>query len=430
MHLCFMNIKSVASAAAPMHKMISRHIISEADHAPSTGSGEIMSEGFILTVNAGSSSIKFAVFSSGDSPQRILSGQIERIGNPDAQLVAKRVGTDGEDRRPIQADTHQKAAESVAAYIHQRLGPGAIASIGHRVVHGGLHLLDHQLITPDVLAELRRAQPLDMAHLPREIALIEAFAKSFPTLPQIACFDTAFHRDLPTVAKLLPIPRQFTDAGVRRFGFHGLSYTYLMDHLARPKAADGRIILAHLGAGASMAAVRDAKPIDTTMSFTPIAGLVMATRPGDLDPGLLVYLMRQEKMSPDDMDDFISRRCGLLAVSQTSADMRDLLAARATDPRAAEAVDLFCYQAKKHLCALTATLAGLDTLVFAGGIGEHAPEVRAGICEGLDFLGLKLDQSKNASGYDIISASDSHVTVRIIPTDEEIVIARLVRSLL
>jgi acetate kinase len=387
----------------------------------------------ILTVNAGSSSVKFAVFDSADPPQRILTGQVERIGNPDAQLVAKRAGTQAEDRRPIQAKNHHNAAESIAAYIHERLGGDVVSAIGHRVVHGGLHLLDHCLITPDIIAELRRNQPLDVTHLPREIALIEAFAKSFPGRPQIACFDTAFHRDMPTMAKLLPIPRKFTDAGIRRFGFHGLSYTYLMNQLvtiADADAANGRIILAHLGSGASMAAVRGGKPIDTTMAFTPTAGLVMGTRPGDLDPGLLVYLMKEEKLSAEEMDDFISSRCGLLGISQTSADMRDLIVSRNTDPRAADAVNLFCYQAKKHLCALVSTLGGVDTIVFAGGIGEHAPEVRAAICEGLDFLELRLDASKNARGEKIISANQSRVNIRIIPTDEEIVIARIVLSIL
>jgi acetate kinase len=389
-------------------------------------------EKFILTVNAGSSSIKFAVFTNNDSPNRILTGQVERIGNPNAQLIAKRTGSSTEDRQPIQAESHDDATESISAYIRKQLGPDAVTAIGHRVVLGGIHLQEHGLITPEMMNELRQSQPLDITHLPREIALIDAFAKSFPARPQIACFDTAFQRDMPAMAKLLPIPRKFTDAGIRRFGFHGLSYTYLMDRLTTldPNAATGRIILAHLGNGASMAAVRAGKPIDTTMSFTPTAGLVMGTRPGDMDPGLLVYLMKEQKLSADEMDDFISNHCGLLAVSETSADMRDLLAARAADPRAADAVSLFCYQAKKHLCALTSTLSGLDTLIFAGGIGEHAPEVRSAICDGLDFLGLKLDESKNARGADIISDNQSRVTVRIIPTDEEIVIARIVRSIL
>jgi acetate kinase len=389
-------------------------------------------EPFILTVNAGSSSIKFAVFTDTDSPNRILTGQVERIGNPDAQLIAKRAGSSTEDRHPIQASSHDTATESISAYIRKQLGPDAVAAIGHRVVLGGIHLQEHGLITPEMMTELRESQPLDITHLPREIALIDAFAKSFPSRPQIACFDTAFHRDMPPVAKLLPIPRKFTDAGVRRFGFHGLSYTYLMDRLTTldPNAAAGRVILAHLGNGASMAAVRAGKPIDTTMSFTPTAGLVMGTRPGDIDPGLLVYLMKEQKISPEEMDVFLSNRCGLLGISQTSADMRDLLAARATDPRAADAVDLFCYQAKKHLCALASTLGGLDTIIFAGGIGEHAPEVRAAICDGLNFLGLTLDESRNTRGGDIISTDQSRVTIRIIPTDEEIVIARIVRSIL
>jgi acetate kinase len=387
----------------------------------------------ILTVNAGSSSIKFAVFTAGDSPERILNGQVERIGNPDTQLIAKHSGTAEEDRVPIQAKSHKTATEPIAGYIRQRLGPDAIAAIGHRVVHGGIHLLEHRLVTPELIAELRRVQPLDVTHLPREIALIEGFHQAFPAVPQIACFDTAFHRNLPLVAQLLPIPRRYHDAGVRRFGFHGLSYTYLMSELAKvagPEVANGRIILAHLGSGASMAAVRGGKAIDTTMAFTPTSGLVMGTRPGDLDPGLLVYLMKEERLSAQDMDEFIARRCGLLGVSETSSDMRDLFAARATDSRAAEAVELFCYQAKKHLCALAGTLGGLDTIVFAGGIGEHSPEVRAGICDGLDFLGLKLDASRNARGDEIISAEQSRIGIRIIPTDEEIVIVRIVRSIL
>jgi acetate kinase len=283
-----------------------------------------------------------------------------------------------------------------------------------------------------VIAELKSAEPLDLAHLPREIALIEAFGKAFVDVPQVACFDTAFHRHLPRVAQLLPIPRKYSDGGVRRFGFHGLSYSYLMSELARiakPQAA-GRVILAHLGSGASMAAVRGGEPIDTTMAFTPTAGLVMGTRPGDLDPGLLVYLSRIEKWTPDQMDDFLNSRCGLLGVSQTSADMQDLQKREANDPRAAEAVELFCYQARKWIGALAGALGGLDTLIFSGGIGEHAPEIRRRICEGLEFLGLRLDARLNSDVAPLISTPQSSVAVRVIPTDEEIVIARIVRELI
>ncbi|MGD0140837.1 MAG: acetate/propionate family kinase [Tepidisphaeraceae bacterium] len=386
-----------------------------------------------LTVNGGSSSIKFAVFSATSPLKRLFSGQVERIGTPGARLTATRDNSSDLETIPVVAATFHAGVQSIVNYLSRRLGDSAIGAIGHRIVHGGMHLLDNQLITEESIAELRRTQPLDLAHLPREIALIEGFRHAFPAIPQIACFDTAFHRNLPLVAQMLPIPRRYHNAGVRRFGFHGLSYTYLMSQLATlagPEIANGRVILAHLGSGASMAAVRAGKPIDTTMAFTPTSGLVMATRPGDLDPGLLVYLAKDQNLSNLEMDKFISQQCGLLGVSETSSDMRDLLAARPTDPRAAEAVDLFCYQAKKHLCALTATLGGLDTLVFSGGIGEHAPEVRAGICQGLDFLGLHLDPSRNARGEPIISSPQSRIAIRIIPTDEEIVIARIVRSIL
>jgi acetate kinase len=380
----------------------------------------------ILTVNGGSSSIKFAIFTFSSPPRRVFSGQVERIGLPGTRLISTRAGQSAPETKPVDASTFARAADVLIGYLRERLGGAKIAGVGHRVVHGGVHLLDNQIVTAELVDELRRTQPLDLAHLPREIALIEAFRKGFPSLPQVACFDTAFHRDLPIVARLLPIPRHYFDEGVRRFGFHGLSYTYLMKRLAEvagPEAANGRVILAHLGSGASMAAVRGGKPIDTTMAFTPTAGLVMGTRPGDLDPGLLVYMMRVQKMSPDEMDAFISQKCGLLGVSQTSSDMRDLIGRRAADARAAEAVDLFCYQAKKFVGALFAALGGLGTLVFSGGIGEHSPQARAGICDGLECLGIHLDPDRNQADKEVISAEGSAVVVRVIATDEEAVIA-------
>ena len=383
----------------------------------------------VLTVNGGSSSIKFAVFAPGTPPRRVLAGQIERIGETGTRLVTTGDPAASPEVRPVEAADHSHAAACLIAYLRERLGPAALAGVGHRVVHGGVHLLDHQPVTADLIAELRRNQPLDLAHLPREIALIEAFRGAFPELPQVACFDTAFHRDMPRAAQILPIPRHYAAAGVRRFGFHGLSYTYLMGRLAEvagPDAANGRVLLAHLGSGASMAAVRGGKAMDTTMGFTPTAGLVMGTRPGDLDPGLLVYMMRVQRMAPDQMDAFISRRCGLLGVSETTADMGDLLARRAADERAAEAVEIFCYQARKFAGALTAAMGGLDTFVFAGGIGEHAPAVRAEICRGLEYLGLNLDPTRNGANAGVISTDQSRVTVRVIPTDEELVIARAV----
>ncbi|MDB5172708.1 MAG: acetate kinase, partial [Phycisphaerales bacterium] len=264
-------------------------------------------------------------------------------------------------------------------------------------------------------------------HLPREIALIEVFGRGFPGVPQVACLDTAFHRDLPRVAELLPIPRKFFEAGIRRLGFHGLSYAYLMEELGSiaPREASGRVILAHLGSGASMAAVRDGKSVDTTMAFTPTAGLVMGTRPGDLDPGLLIYLMREQNLTPEQMDEFLSKRCGLIGLSETSADMRDLIARRDTDRRAAEAVEVFCYQAKKWIGAYAAVMGGLDAVVFSGGIGEHSPEVRAETCAGLEFLGLRIDAGRNKAGAAVISRDESKVAVRVIATDEESMIARI-----
>jgi acetate kinase len=290
-----------------------------------------------------------------------------------------------------------------------------------------------ELVTQGLLDELDRISPYDPDHLPSEIELIEAFRQRHPKLPQVACFDTAFHRTMPRVAKLLPIPRRYDAKGVERYGFHGLSYAYLMEELARlgdPAATAGRVILAHLGNGASLAAVRDGKSIDTSMGFTPTAGLVMSTRSGDLDPGLAPYLARTEHMTTEQFYKMVNHRSGLLGVSETSSDMRDLLAREASDIRAAEAVALFCYQAKKWLGSFAAALGGLDTLVFTGGIGENAPLVRARICEGLGFLGIELGERPNAGNEAVISTDASRVTVRVIRTDEDLMIARSVGRIL
>jgi len=286
-----------------------------------------------------------------------------------------------------------------------------------------------EAVTGELLDELHRLSPYDPDHLPREIDLIEAFRQRHPKLPQVACFDTAFHRTMPRVARLLPIPRRFDAKGIQRYGFHGLSYAYLTEELARlgdPAATNGRVILAHLGNGASIAAVRDGKSIDTSMGFTPTAGLVMSTRSGDLDPGLAPYLARTEQIGTQQFYKMVNHESGLLGVSEISSDMRDLLTREAGDVRAAEAVALFCYQAKKWIGSFAAALGGLDTLVFAGGIGENAPPVRARICEGLSFLGIEWNEARNAETAAVISADGSRVTVRVIRTDEELMIARSV----
>jgi acetate kinase len=383
----------------------------------------------ILSINGGSSSIKFALFEAGDSLLRILEGGIERIGLPEATLRVKGLNQADNFSRLVKAPDHTVAVGQLMDWIEERSGREALTAVGHRVVHGGPNYSKPQRITPEMVEELRRLSPFDPEHLPEEILLTEAFHRRFPDLPQVACFDTAFHHDLPRVARLLPIPRRYEAQGVRRYGFHGLSYAFLLGELARlvgAEAAQGRVILAHLGNGASLAAVRGGKSIDTSMGFTPAAGLVMSTRSGDLDPGLISYMARSEQMTALQFDQMVNHESGLLGVSETSSDLRDLLAQEAGDVRAAEAVALFCYQAKKWIGSFAAALGGLDTLVFAGGIGENAPTVRARICDGLGFLGIELEEKRNAANEGVISADDSRVAVRVIRTDEELMIARSV----
>jgi acetate kinase len=383
----------------------------------------------ILTVNGGSSSIKFALFRAGTPPQRILEGSIERIGLPAGVFAAR--GADPADTftRPIRAADHAAAVEILMDWVADRFRGGSLAAIGHRVVHGGPKYSRPRPITPDLIAELHQLSPFDPEHLPEEILLTEAFHRRFPDLPQVACFDTAFHHDLPRVAQLLPIPRRYAAQGVRRYGFHGLSYAFLMQELERTageQAARGRVILAHLGNGASLAAVRDEKPIDTSMGFTPAAGVPMSTRSGDLDPGLVWYLARTADISPKQFNEMVNFQSGLLGVSETSSDMQDLLGREAEDARAAEAVDLFCYQVKKWIGAFAAALGGVDTLIFAGGIGENSPPVRRRICAGLGFLGIELDETKNLAGAAVISPAGGRVAVRVMHTDEERMIADIV----
>jgi acetate kinase len=383
----------------------------------------------ILTINGGSSSIKFALFEAGDSLRRILEGRIERIGLPEASLRVKGLDQADNFSRPVAAPDHKRAVDALMDWIEQRTGPVGVTAVGHRVVHGGPKYSAPALITAEMVAELRQLESFDPEHLPEEIQLTEALHRRFPGLPQVACFDTAFHHDLPCVARLLPIPRRYEARGVRRYGFHGLSYAYLIGELARlagAEAAQGRVVLAHLGNGASLAAVHHGKPVDTSMSFTPTAGVPMSTRSGDLDPGLVWYLARTEGFDAKRFNEMVNFQSGLLGVSETSSDMRDLLAQQAADVRAAEAVALFCYQVKKWIGAFAAALGGLDTLVFAGGIGENAPEVRARVCDGLGFLGIELDPQRNAAGADLISAATSRLPVRVIRTDEEWMIAKTV----
>ncbi len=387
----------------------------------------------ILTINGGSSSIKFALFEVGESLRRILEGSIERIGLPEAALLVKGLNQADNLSRPVRAADHTEAVGALMDWIEARTGNDGLTAIGHRVVHGGPKYSEPQRITAEMVEELRRLSPFDPEHLPEEILLTEAFHSRFSHLPQVACFDTAFHHDLPRVARVLPIPRRYEAQGVRRYGFHGLSYAFLMEELVRvagTKAARNRVILAHLGNGASLAAVHEGKPVDTSMGFTPAAGVPMSTRSGDLDPGLFYYLARTEGMDAKNFNQMVNFQSGMLGVSGTSSDMRDLIERETEDMRAAEAVALFCYQVKKWIGAFAAALGGLDALVFAGGIGENAPLVRARICDGLEFLGIELEEMRNSASEAVISAPTSQVAVRVIHTDEERMIAKTVRRVL
>jgi acetate kinase len=384
----------------------------------------------VLVVNGGSSSVKFALYAAGETtPVRVLSGEIDRIGSRNATLtVSDRDGRAG-DPEPIEAGTHQAAAEVLIGWCERDGRAGPLSGIGHRIVHGGPHYSDAARIDDDLVNELRRLTPFAPNHLPLEIELIESFRRHRPGIPQVACFDTAFHHGLPARARTLPVPLRYSAAGVRRYGFHGISYTYLtqeLERLAGVSAAAGRVILAHLGNGSSLAAVRDRQCVDTSMGLTPNGGVVMGTRSGDLDPGIVTYLLRSERWSADEVDAVLTGKSGLLGLSEATSDMRDLIAREQDDERCHLAVEIFCYQIKKWIGAFAAALGGLDTLVFAGGIGEHAPVIRERICGELAFLGIEIDGRTNASNAAVISTAGSPVTVRIIPTNEELIIAKAV----
>src|SRR5664279_4300140 len=382
----------------------------------------------ILTINGGSSSIKFSLYKIEEQLKQIFGGQIENIGSVNAKLSFNNSVTEEKNCISINAADHNEAAAHLIDWLEKQEGFDSIKAIGHRIVHGMKHT-EPELITPELLKELKKISAYDPDHLPEEIKLIEVFSRRYPSLKQVACFDTSFHTSMPTVAKLLSISRRYFEKGIQRYGFHGISYSFLMEELhglAGSDVANGKVILAHLGSGASVAAVKDGKSIDTSMGFTPAAGLPMGTRTGDLDPGVAWYMMRSEKLTPKQFNNLINHESGLLGVSETSSDMRDLIGRQASDIPAAEAVELFCYQTRKWIGACAATLGGLETLVFAGGIGENASEVRARVCSGLQFLGIELDEARNDADAPVISTVSSRVTVRVIRTDEELMIARAV----
>jgi acetate kinase len=386
----------------------------------------------VLTINGGSSSIKFALYNTVGLLEKILSGQITRIGLPGTQLTFKKGLLTEQHNFPIQVNDYQAAITWFTTWLETQIDITGVSAIGHRIVQGMQHTQPER-ITEKLIGDLKAITPYDPEHLPNELKLVESFQKKYPDAPQFACFDTYFHHAMPRVAKLLPVPRRFSHHGIHRYGFHGLSYQFLMqelENLVGEKAAKGRVILAHLGNGASITAVYQGKSQDTSMGFTPAGGLPMSSRAGDLDPGVAWVMMKQENLSPKQFNEIINHESGLLGVSGTTGDMADLLKQKDTDSHAADAVDLFCYQVKKWIGAYAAVLGGIDFLVFAGGIGENAPVVRAKICDSLGFLGIELDEARNNQNSPFISANESRVTVRIIPTDEELIIAKAVHNMI
>jgi acetate kinase len=380
----------------------------------------------VLTINTGSSSLKATLYRL-DATERVdVTATAERIGLPGGLLrIADAKGATLLDQ-PGDLHDHNAPLEKLIIWLRDQKLDLGIDAVGHRVVQGGSKYREPQLITTELVTALKELIPIDPDHLSQALDAIDVTRRAFPAIPHVACFDTAFHRQMPRVAQLFALPRALTDAGLVRLGFHGLSYEYIVQELGiiDPGAVDGRVIIAHLGNGASMAAVRAGIGVDTTMGFTPTGGLMMGTRSGDLDPGVLVYLVQSKGMRPDALSRLVNQEAGLLGVSRVSADMQDLLSKEESDAGAAEAVDLFCYQARKFLGALAAVLGGLDTLVFTAGIGEHAAPVRERICAGLNYLGIELDPQRNQVSAPIISRDDSRVTVRVMKTDEDLMIAR------
>lgn len=372
----------------------------------------------VLSLNTGSSSVKFALYRLRDGEEDLrLQGAADRIGAGGGRLRLH--GPEGELVHESETELPD-AASAVQALLEALEDQPPLDATGHRVVHGGPDHRAPELVTRALRAELSRLVPFAPLHLPSALSAIDALASAQPDLPQVACFDTAFHRRMPELAQRFPLERALWDRGVRRYGFHGLSYEYVLHELG--PAAQGRCVIAHLGNGASLAAVHDGQPLDTSMGFTPTGGVMMGTRSGDLDPGVLLYLLRELGWDASRIERAVDLEAGLLGVSGRSSDMRTLLEVRAHDPHAAEAVALFCYQVRKHVGALATVLGGLDLLVFTGGIGEHASPVRNEICRGLEHLGIRLDPGRERS--DLLTEPDSPCTVRVVHTDEELMIAR------
>ncbi len=385
----------------------------------------------LLAINTGSSSLKAGVYRAGPEPLREASVLVDLNDGEGARVTVHAAGGQALIDRRERLESHASALVALRSCLQETDLDQGIAAIGHRIVHGGRNHDQPALITPELLDNLHGLVPLAPEHLPQALAAVEALGRSFPGVPQVACFDTAFHRTMPRVAQLYGLPSDVQDAGVLRYGFHGLSCESIVQQLdAMGEVDGGRVVIAHLGNGSSMTAVRNGRSVETTMGFTPTGGLVMASRSGDLDPGVLLFLLRERALDAAALGELVNRRSGLLGVSETSGDMRELLDLESSDPRAAEAVALFCYHARKAVGALATALGGLDTLVFTGGIGEHAAPVRERICSGLGFLSIEVDHERNLGSLPVISPVSSPVTVRVVRTNEELMIVRHTAQLL
>lgn len=381
----------------------------------------------ILTINSGSSSIKFSVY--GPAERLLVKGLLERIGLPEGAFTSWDAGGAVIRGGNLPFPDHSAALKELTGWLKKRPEGNGISAVGHRVVHGG-SVTSPQRIDAALMETLRELKPFAAEHLPHEIKAIEAIGSALPDLPQVACFDTSFHANMPEVARTFAIPEEFRKAGVVRYGFHGLSYEYIMEELGKtdPERARGRVVIAHLGNGSSMCAVENGRSMETTMGFTPLGGLVMSTRTGDLDPGIIVYMLKTKRYGADELNEILNRASGLKAISGISPDMADLLRKEGTSANAALAIKVYCYQARKFLGALSSALGGIDTLVFTAGIGENSAQVRERILEGMGFMGLEVDGEKNLKNGPVISKGP--VVIRVMKTNEELMIARHTKRVL
>ena len=382
-----------------------------------------MQSHFILALNSGSSSLKFGLYEFSAGRERlVVRGEAENIGGQRARLWLRTAEGElaADDSRPV--PDSQAALLAMMDLLKKGSYP-APAAIGHRIVNGGPSYRTPQKITPQLLSDLRSFVSLAPLHLPVEIKVIEEVTSRTPDIPQVACFDTGFHRKLPELAQRFPLPRKLFEAGILRYGFHGLSYEYVLQELG-PAAAYCRLIIAHLGNGASLAAVKEGLPVDTSMGLTPTGGIVMGTRSGDLDPGILIYLLREQGYDAAGLERLVDTESGLVGVSEISSDMKTLMSKRTSDSRAAEAISMFCRSVRKEIGAFAAVLGGLDLLVFTGGIGENAPAIRKEVCGDLAHLGIQLDDARNDAAEGVISSGKGGCMVRVVATNEELMIAR------